>query len=342
MTQHILLTQLRRIGDVLMTTPALAALRQAYPEAWITYLTEPPSDQVFRNNPNVNEVIPFPARGSVWAKYRILRQLRARRFDLHVDFHGQPRSALMARFVGARRRIGFNFKGRAWAYTDRVERAPVPYSAAHKAHLLSPLGITVADPLPQVFPGQAERAHAQRILEGLGVGERDLLVALVPVSRQPYKVWPEAHWAHLADLLIECYDARVLLMHGPGERHFCDTVRGEMRHTALPEIPVPDLLEMAALLERAHLFLGNDGGPRHFAIAMGTPTLAPFGKVRAQGWSPPGHPLHRVVEHDPGCRRECTWPRCTHLACIKDLSFEAMRHETEALLEVILKDGRPL
>jgi ADP-heptose:LPS heptosyltransferase len=336
MPANILLIQLRRIGDVLMTTPAVEALRRAYPAARIAYLTERPADEVFRHNPHVDEVVPYPPGATLGQHLAMLARLRRRRFDLVVDFFGNPRSAQIAWASGAPRRIGFAFRFRRWAYTDAVPLpAGVDYAAAHKAALLAPLGVAVGSLRPRIYVGDEERAYARRQLAELGVTERDFLVALCPVSRHPYRVWPTRNYAQVADALIERRGAKVLCFWGPGEHHFVQAVRAHMRHQTLGDYPVPTLPQMAALLERARLYLGNDNGPCHFAIAVGTPTVAVFGRSFARGWTPPGEPLHRAVEYDPGCKAACTYPRCDHLACINQVPLEAVLRETLDLVDTL-------
>jgi heptosyltransferase III len=343
--QRILLTQLRRIGDTLMTTPAVRQVRLAFPDAHITFLTEPPSDQIYRHSPHVDEVLTVPAHAGLCARLSTMLKLRRRRFDLVVDFFSNPSSAQYTWATGAPRRLGFGFRGRRWAYTETV---PPPeglsYAAADKIALLAPLGIPTqqgAALVPQLFLAAEDRRYAEATLAGLGVGADDLLIALCPVSRQPYKVWPAKHFAHLADILIERYQAKVLMVFGPGEEHFVDAVRLEMVHNALPSIPPPGLMEMAALLERCHLFVGNDGGPRHFAIAVGTPTVAVFGRPFPESWTPPGMHEHLTASYDPGCKNACTYPRCSHLNCINLVPYEVVQTHTETLLDEVLKDGRP-
>jgi ADP-heptose:LPS heptosyltransferase len=341
MPERILLTQLRRIGDVMMTTPAVAAVRAARPGARITYLTEAPAHHIFRHNPHVDEVLLHPRGRSPRELLGFLADLRRRRFDVVVDFFGNPRSALLTRLSGAPRRIGFDFRGRRYAYTERIPLlGRQAYSTDHKAALVEPLGARVSDLVPQVYLSALERRQVAERLAILGVRPEDFLVVVCPVSRRSYKTWPAARFAHLADILIERYAAKVLLYFGPGEEAFANAVRLEMVHRALPDFPVDDLLVMGALMERAHLFVGNDGGPRHFAIARGTPTLTVFGKDFPAAWTPPGQTLHRTVEHDPGCKSACTYPRCGQ-ECIRDLAYETVEAALEAYLPELLRDGKP-
>ena len=338
----ILLIQLRQIGDVLMTSPAVARLRESFPKSKITFLTESPSHQVYVGNPHVDEVLKWPGKGSVWERLKLGWQLRKQRFDLVIDFMSGPQSAQITWMVGAPVRLGFEFPGRKWAYTKTLPLPNSDYSSDHKMGLLSMLDIPVEQGmLPQVFPNQEERAYAKKQLVDLGVEPDDLLVMISPVSRRPYKVWPAERFARIADVLVERYGAKILFQWGPGEEHFVDEVRLKMHHPALPTYPIPTLMQMAAMMEQAHLFIGNDNGPRHFAIASGLPTLAVFGRPWAASWTPPNNPLHIGIEHDPGCKANCTYPKC-ELDCINGVDFKTVEQAAEKLLEDILKDGSPI
>jgi len=118
---RILLIRLREIGDVVFTTPALRALRQAFPDASITYLVEPPAADVIRSNPHVDELIVAP-RTHLFADIALGRRLRASRYDLAIDFHGGPRASLLTWLSGAPVRVGYAVAGRSWMYTTRVAR----------------------------------------------------------------------------------------------------------------------------------------------------------------------------------------------------------------------------
>ena len=116
----ILLVRLRQIGDVVFTTPAVRALRRRFPDAHITYLVEPAAAPIVAGNPHLDEVIVAPRRpgiGGLVADLALVRRLRARRFDLAIDFHGGPRASLLTWLSGAPVRIGYDVAGRSWMYT---------------------------------------------------------------------------------------------------------------------------------------------------------------------------------------------------------------------------------
>jgi len=327
-----LLIQLRRIGDVLMTTPSIRLLRESYPDADLTFLTESPSDQVLNENPNLQEILLYRKPESIAESIRFFLNLRSRKFDCVIDFHGNPRSALMTRFSGAPMRIGFDFRGRSQAYTHPVKiSGKVTYSAADKAQLLRPLGISASDFRLDFFPEEKDQIFAENLFRKLGVEENDFVVSLSPVSRQPYKVWPADRFAQVADWLAEKYNAKILFLFGPGEKHFIESVRASMKMPALPDYSVPTLPETLSILQKVDLHLGNDNGIRHFAVAADTPSLAIFGRPWAANWTPPEQTRHHALEFDPGCKKRCVYPKC-NLECLKGVNIDAVKTELEIII----------
>ena len=328
-----LLIQLRRIGDVLMTTPAVRLLRESYPNADLTFLTESPSDQVLKENPNLQEILVYRKPESLPESLLSFLNLRSRKFDCVIDFYGNPRSALMTRFSGAPMRIGFDFRGRSLAYTHPVKiSGKVSYSAADKAQLLKPLGISASDFRLDFFPEKKDQIFAENLFRKLGIEENDFVVSLSPVSRQPYKVWPADRFAQVADWLAEKYNAKILFLFGPGEKHFIETVRASMKMPSLLDYTVPTLPETLSILQRVHLHLGNDNGIRHFAVAAATPSLAIFGRPWAANWTPPEQTRHRALEFDPGCKNKCVFPKCK-LECLKGVNVDAVKTELEIIID---------
>lgn len=322
MPEKILCIQLKRIGDVLMTTPAVRELRNRLSHAEIHFLTQPPCDQVYACNPYINRLIKVDAKPGVRKVIRLAKALRRERYTAIIDFQGQPNTALISRIIQAQKRIGFDIRGRSMFYTHALSPPEkTHYSADTKLYLLNGLGINTGHSKLDFFITEKERHAAQALLQSLRVIPSRPLISLSPVSRREYKVWPAEYFARVADHLVERYDAQILFLWGPGEYHFIKKVRDQMKRSALPKYEVPTLAETVGLLEQVDLHVGNDNGPMHFAIAAGTKTVAVFGRPLLKNWTPPDHPKHLAVEFDPGCKYHCVFPDCG-LECLKGISPE--------------------
>ena len=316
-----------------MTTPSIRLLHESYPDAELTFLTESPSDQVLNENPNLQEILLYRKPKSIAEAIRYFLNLRSRKFDCVIDFYGNPRSALMTRFSGAPMRIGFDFRGRSLAYTHPVKiSGKGTQSAADKAPLVRPLGISASDFTLDFFSEEKDQIFAENLFRKFGIEENDFVVSLSPVSRQPYKVWPADRFAQVADWLAEKYNAKILFLFGPGEKHFIETVRASMKMPSLLDYTVPTLTETLSILQRVHLHLGNDNGIRHFAVAADTPSLAIFGRPWAANWTPPEQTRHRALEFDPGCKKKCVFPKCK-LECLKGVNVDAVKTELEIIID---------
>ncbi len=330
--RSILVVQLRRLGDVLMTTPAIRALREAHPGAVIDFLTERPSQQLLEHNPHINNVIAIPAKRSLRESIQIIKKLRGAKYDLAIDFNGLPSSALLTWFSGAPKRLGINHRGRGLLYTSRVPFSPSPYSAQNKLDLLQHVGIRSTNHKIDFFISPADKHWANKTLQSLGVSDTDFLVTVSPVSRQPYKVWPAQNFAIVADHLAKKHNAKILFVFGPNEDSFVHNVIENMTTKPLSiNYPMPSLAQTKALFERANLHVGNDNGPAHFAIAAGTTVITIFGEPRAENWTPPNNPKVKALEHDPGCKKHCAYPNC-HLECLSGTTAKAVCETADALL----------
>ena len=173
--------------------------------------------------------------------------------------------------------------------------------------------------------------ETENLFKKLGIEENDFVVSLSPVSRQPYKVWPADRFAHIADWLTVKYNAKILFLFGPGEKHFVESVRNLMKMPALSDYSVPNLSETLSILKKVNLHLGNDNGIRHVAVAADTPSLAIFGRPWAANWTPPEPTPHHALEYDPGCKKKCVYPKCK-LECLKGVNVEAVKTELEILI----------
>jgi lipopolysaccharide heptosyltransferase II len=327
---RILLVRLRLIGDVVFTTPAVRAVRQRFPDAQITYLVEPAAAPVVAHNPHIDDVIVAPRRRGLMqlaADLALGRRLRARRYELAIDFHGGPRSSLLTWLSRAKIRIGYEIAGRGWMYTRRVPR-PRALRARHSVEdqwdLLAALDIPPPDrsrlPVEMMAAPQAAATVADRLVRA-GVGAGDRLVVVHVSAGNPFRRWPIAAFAALVTLLVS-KDARrrVIVTSGPSEGQAAGRVITQARALLEPAdrgrvVSCGDfsLDELRALLDRAALYIGGDSGPLHIAATTRVPIVALYGPTlpaRSAPWRAPDL-IGEAVEVDGLPCRPCDQRVCT-------------------------------
>ena len=190
---NILLIRLRMIGDVVFTTPAIRALRRRFPEARLTYLVESAAAPVIAGNPHIDDVIAIPLTSGaarVLDDWRIGRDLRRRRFDLVIDFHGGPRGSWLSR---APRRLGYTVLGRSWMYTQAIDRPRQlrrRHSVENQWDLLRELGIPAPDRAGDAVEMAPDPSAAQAVdarLSGAGLGSERALVVIHVSAGNPFR-----------------------------------------------------------------------------------------------------------------------------------------------------------
>jgi ADP-heptose:LPS heptosyltransferase len=304
--RRILVVTLADLGDALLTIPALQALRQTHPAARIVVLTTPVGSAALRDQP-IDEVIVFQKQrfnsprallqpDNLRNGLELWQRLRAERFEACVILHhlttwfGTLKYAALAAASGATRRYGLD-NGRGFFLTDRVRDAG--FGARHQAdYWLDLVGLLGAEAQQsQALPiTETERATATQLLGSQGqTGQQ--LIALHPGSGAfaPARRWPAQRFAELADMLID-EGAQIVMVGGGEEADLRRAVLNQMRHAG-SVIDVGGrtaLAELAAVLQRCALFIGNDSGLAHLAGSVGTPVVAIFGPTDPRAWGPYG------------------------------------------------------
>lgn len=280
------------LGDVLLTTPLLAALREAYPEAQLTYAVGRWSRPMVEHNAHVDAILELPDRWTPGSLLAAAAELRRRGYDLAVVPDRSPLLSLLTWLAGVPARAGLDSSGRGFAYTHRaVPASLVEHEADVYNRLAAALGIPPAPRRLFFFPTRAAREAADELLRHVpGDGP---LVALHPGGgnnpgmQLPRKRWLPERWASVADALAAS-GARVLVLGGPGDEAAVQALLGAMRQPATPLLGRRAWDELGALLERCALFAGHDTGMMHLAVAVDTPTVAVFGPSDPQIYGPYG------------------------------------------------------
>jgi heptosyltransferase-3 len=334
--KKILLIQLRRIGDVLMCTPALRALRARYKDSYIAFLTEEESSDLLSLNPYLNQVLvldkkryknPFYPVKKIW-------EMRKSSFDLAIDFFGNPRSAYFSFLSGAKQRVGYGYPLRRYFYNMIIKDDEIPkYAAQSRLDALKILGIENGGLGLDFFISDEARLFAKKFFEENEIDSKNFLISLSPISRRHFNRWALERYARLADWLISQFDAKIILVWGPGEKGVVEKVKHFMKKDPIISWETKGLFELGAILERCDIHIGNDNGTKHIAVAMGKPTITIYGPHSPISWTPPDFSRHKFVKKEvdcPDCNR--IKHKCTKLYCLDLIKVEDVQRTFVKLL----------
>ena len=341
---RILVVMLRRIGDVVLTTPAVRALRKLYPEAELDFLVEPPCGEILEGNPDISRVLLCERRrgpAGLAAHWRSIRAVRSGNYDWVIDYMGNPRSAIITALSGAAVRAGPSHVFHRWAYNRALDQSEaVFYGAREKIRVLRSLGLDPDedDYLPRLDIAPESGERARRALEELGWTGSPGIIGLVPASRKITRRWPARHFMKLGRLLRDRYweGARILVFWGPGEEPLAREIVQGIGQDAASAPATASLRDLAALLKECRLVITNCNGPKHIAVAAGVPTLTIHGSSDPRSWNPPSDPRFGVVRREElfciGCRRnDCPYD----LECLKDLAPEIVARRAAEMLNAM-------
>lgn len=340
--RSILVIQTAFVGDVVLTTPLLRALKRSAPAVRLTVLTTPAGANLLEGSPFVDARIAYRKKGpgsGLLGLVRVAGSLGALRFDVTVAAQRSFRSGILALASRARRRIGFAKAAGAWAYTRRVPWEGMRHAVHRYLALAGPLGIDPAgaDPHPQLDPPRESRGRADALLREAGLDGSGPLLAVAPGSVWGTKRWtPEGY----ATLLASCESRlglRPFLVGSGEERPLCEAIAARSGRVVPDLAGKSDLSTLAALLARAAVLLTNDSGPGHVASAVGTPVVSIFGPTVPEfGYTPFGG-ANRVVERDGISCRPCHShgpESCPlgHHRCMTEIDASAVLDALESLL----------
>src|SRR5437016_2949906 len=308
--RNLLIIKLRYIGDVLLATPTVRAIRAARPDVRVTMMVNRGTEDVLSGNPDMDEIIALD-KGSLAAQSRLIAGLRRQRFDTVIDLTDGDRSAFLSWISGAPVRIGFNDEER-WRghyYTQVVQSVSgVRHRIDRDLEALKPLGIQAVSKDPQLWLTPEEENSADQLLDQLGVQRSQSTVILQPGARYWFKAWPPERFAELADRLTSQYGCQVLIGGSDQDDDLAQQIRQMAKSRSIIMAGRTTIKQFAAIAKKSALFVGSDSGAMHVATAVGTPVVALFGPSNPAEWGPRGGAAE-VIYKGLDCRT-CFHPTC--------------------------------
>jgi heptosyltransferase-2 len=314
---RILVRSANWVGDAIMSTPTVRAIRKRFPGARITLLAKPWVMPVFKHNPYIDVLMTYDANGrhrGPAGVYRLSRDVAGERFDLAILFQNAFEAALIAWMARIPQRLGFTTDARSLLLTHRVRSWP----ALKKGHLVDYyLGLIAAaggssqDRRLDLFLSPEERAAARNACRDLGIGAGRRIVGINPgATYGTAKRWPRERFVELSRRLIGRYGASVLIFGGPGEARLGARIAEEVGSRCFNLCNRTSLREAMALIDRCDAFVTNDSGLMHVAAALNVPQIAIIGPTDPVATGPVNR-ASRLVRADGSCRRApCLLPHC--------------------------------
>ncbi len=287
--ERVLVVRLRSIGDTVLSTPSLFALKRFLPHASIDILLEDWVAPVLDGYPHVDEVITLE-RKSFASRARVARQLRANRYDVVYNLHGGTTATLLTRATGARHRVGYESYQYARLHNHLSPASSFlwgqdkTHSVEQQLALLGWTGVPVSDrPPTSLAVTESANASIQSRLQASGLIDAKFVV-IHPAAAFQTKQWAAENFGRVAEAM-SAQGLAIVVITTPNEKSIADELN---RSVAVPTVTFTDLAlpEITALLSRARLFVGNDSGIAHMAAAMRTPLVVIFGSSNRAHWRP--------------------------------------------------------
>jgi heptosyltransferase I len=304
--RNILVIDFGQLGDVVLSLPALRAIRERFQHARITIAVGKPAGEIVKLSgyaDNVLEVDRVALRDgvklvSIGRIFKFVGQVRKAKYDFVIDLHSLSETNLLGFLSGAPRRLYARRPGRSLDYLGNFEPRP-PREAKH-AHavdryldVIKPLGIENPPRLPRLKTTAAADQAVETLLKKEKASSGTLLVGLFPGAGHESRRWPLEHFAEVADFLIRNKEVRVVVFAGPEERPLIPQMKTlfPAKTIFLDRLTIPQLLSAQA---RLTVFVSNDTGPAHTAAAMGTPVVFIMDRPTPNNFTPVGD-HHRLV-----------------------------------------------
>ena len=318
---NILIIKLSAIGDVIHALPVSHAIRETFPDARITWVVEPPARELLVDNPCLDEILLFEKKkfkeslgGFLKHFGPFRRRLKAGRFDIALDLQGLGKSAAIAWFSGAPRRLGTcNMR----EFSDRVSRPVVgPHAKGHIVDryldVARAIGCRVEKVVFPVTISGRDRALAGEILKQGGVPSGASYAVLAVGANWPNKRWPARFYAQLSDWIYDQSHIPVFVGGGPVDESLVAEIAAQAQFPPVNLVGRTSLKQLAAILEGARVAIGGDTGPVHLAAGRKVPTVMLMGPTDANR-NGPYDQIESAIEVNRACRY------CWKRACPKGL-----------------------
>jgi heptosyltransferase-1 len=341
---NILIVKLSAIGDVIHTLPSLTVLRKLYPDAHITWVVEEAAADLVRNHPYLNNIL--VSKRESWIKNirngefsrpllevrLFLRELKARPYDMVIDFHGLLKSALIVFISGGKRKLGFDSMQELSGlfYNEKIPEEMDKHAVDRYLDFLRYLGAPIDRP-NFVLPSESTvQDSVQSLMKKFHLEEKKF-IAISPIAYWETKLWDNVKFARIADLIKTKLNLEVVLTGSEKESESIKEIISFMSTKGINLSGKTTLTELANLYREALIIITTDSGPMHLAAAVNTPVIALFGPTNPKRTGPYGQ-IHTIIMADLSCS-PCLLKKCSTKECMQSILPEQVLAAIEEKLK---------
>lgn len=333
MQKRILIANVNWLGDVLMSTASIRAIKKAYPDSYLACMVPKRCVEVLSGNPNLDEIIVFDEKDThkwIFAQIKFILELKKKKFDIVFLFHRSLTRALIVKLAGIPERVGYYTKKRAWLLTKAIAQ---PDSSIHRLdyyfNIVGSYGIKSDGRYYEFFISDNDREFIDKKLKESGVSKEDFVVVINPGGNWQPKRWPKENFAALSDRLINELGAKIIISGADKDISLANEISEMMLIKPIILAGATNLKQLGALMEAADLVISADSGPMHIAASMGTDLIALFGPTKATLTGPLGKGKIATIQREAGCEIPCYVKNCPQNRCMEAISVEYVFKEAK-------------
>ena len=294
----ILVIQQKMIGDVLVSSILCDNLRKAFPKAQIDYMVYESTIAVLQGNTSFNNLILFQEKHqkNKWEYFRLLKSIRAEKYDIVIDAYSKLESWLVVLFSGAKQKISYWKKGRDFLYTDTVKRKKASKTnlgliIEQRLALLNPLHLDIElETFPRIYVTQEENDFAASLFESHGIDQSKKTIMVSIIGSSPDKTYPLEYMSQLVDFIADKGDINILFNYFPKQINEAKTIYNQCKESTKQKIYFSvlgkSIREFIAIMNQCNMIIGNDGGAINMAKALEKPSFIIFSPwIDKKGWA---------------------------------------------------------
>jgi lipopolysaccharide heptosyltransferase II len=295
--KKILIIKPRGIGDIVLSTIVIDSLLAHFKNVKIDYLVEKFAVDVLLNNPMINNIISFDKSDFI---LKTILKVRKEKYDLIIDLWSNPKTAQITFFSGAKYRIGYEYRGRKFAYNIfGTKDRGISHSALHNLELLKVIGIKIISKRIHYYTDKQDEIFAENFFNQNNLNKK-IIVGIIPSGGWESKRCPKEKWVEILNKIISQLDCKILVLWGPGDYLDAAYINNQLKNDTILS-PKTNLNQIAALIKKCSLIIANDSGPMHIASALNVPTLGLFGPTSPENHRPFSDNSDFVIKQDLHC-----------------------------------------